>query len=98
MCVCVLLSGFLFKTIRCGYSLELHRQVDAIRMGTHNICLYKEVEKKYTGCKLRTTELLDRALIWIYAVIRSNTVVPNVLPVSELCVFACFDAKIGQAV
>ena len=31
-------------------SFELHRQVDAIQMGTHNICLYKEVDKKYTGC------------------------------------------------
>ena len=24
--------------------------VDAIQMGTHNICPYKEVDKKYTGC------------------------------------------------
>ena len=24
-------------------------------------CLYKEVDKKYTGCNLKTTELLDRA-------------------------------------
>ena len=23
------------------------------------ICLYKEVDKKYTGCNLKTTELLD---------------------------------------
>ena len=27
------------------YSFELH-QVDAIQMGTHNMCLYKEVDKK----------------------------------------------------
>ena len=27
---------------------ELHWQVDAIQMGTHNIYLYKEVDKKYT--------------------------------------------------
>ena len=38
-------------------------------MSTHNICLYKEVDKKYTGCNLRTTEFLDCALIGICAVI-----------------------------
>ena len=43
-------------------------------MGTHNICLYKEVDKKYAGCNLKTTELLDCVLIGICAVIRSNTV------------------------
>ena len=56
-------------------SFELHQQVDAIQMGTHNICLYKEVDKKYTGCNLKTTELLDCALIRVCAVIRSNTVI-----------------------
>ena len=30
---------------------------------THNICLYKEVDKKYTGCNPETTELLDCELI-----------------------------------
>ena len=49
-------------------------QVDAIQMGTNNICLYKEVDKKYTGSNLKTTELLDRAPIGVCAVIRSNTV------------------------
>ena len=57
----------------CGYSSELHRQVDAIQMGTHNICLYKEVDKNYTGCNLKTTDLLDCALIGVCAVIRLNT-------------------------
>ena len=33
-----------------------------------------KVDKKYTGCSLKTTELLDCALIWECAVIRSNTV------------------------
>ena len=42
-------------------------------MSTHNICLYKEVDKKYTGCNFNT-ELLDCALIGVCAVIRSNTV------------------------
>ena len=43
-------------------------------MSTHNICLHKEVKKKYTGCNLKTTEFLDCALIGVCAVIRSNTV------------------------
>ena len=47
----------------------------AIQMSIHNICLYKEVKKKYTGCNLKTTEFLDCALIRVCAVIRSNTVV-----------------------
>ena len=52
-------SDFLLKRICYGYSFELHRQVDAIQMGTHNIWLYKEVDRKYTGCYLKTKELLD---------------------------------------
>ena len=43
-------------------------------MSTHNICLYKEVARKYTCCNLKTTELLDCALMGICAVIKSNTV------------------------
>ena len=43
-------------------------------MGTHNICLYKEVDKKYTGYNLKTMELLDCVLIGVCAVIRSNMV------------------------
>ena len=58
----------------CGYSFELHRQVDAIQMRTHNICLNKKVNKKYTGCNLKTTEFHECALIGVCAVIRSNTV------------------------
>ena len=54
--------------------IELHRQVDAIQMNTHNICLYKVVKKKYIGCNLKTTVFLDCALIGVCAVIRSNTV------------------------
>ena len=67
-------SDFLYKGICCGYSFELHQQVDAIQMSTHNICLYKEVKKKYTDCNLKTTEFLDCALIGVCAVLRSNTV------------------------
>ena len=43
-------------------------------MGTHNICLYKEVDKNYIGCNLKTTELLDCALMGACAVVRWNTV------------------------
>ena len=65
---------FIHIGICCGYSFELHRQVDAIQMSTHKICLYKEVDKKYTGCNLNTTKLLDCGLIAVCAVIRSNMV------------------------
>ena len=38
-------------------------------MGTHNICLYKEVDKKVHCCNLKTTKLLDCLLIGVCAVI-----------------------------
>ena len=44
-------------------------------MKTHNIGFYKEVDKKYTGCNLKTTKLLGCTLIGACAVIRLNTVV-----------------------
>ena len=65
---------FLYNCICCGYPFELHRQVDAIQMGTHNICRYKEVDKKYAGCNLKITKLLDCALIGVCVIIKSNTV------------------------
>ena len=37
--VYAIFSDFLYKSICCGYSFELHRQVAAIQMGTHSICL-----------------------------------------------------------
>ena len=55
-------------------------------MSTDNISLYKEVDKKYTGCNLKITELLDCALIGVCAVIRSNTVSLNI-SVPELSEF-----------
>ena len=74
-CYCVFFfSDVLYKSICCVYSFELHRRGDAIQMGTHNICLYKEVDKNYTGCNLKSTELLDCALIGVCVVIRSNTI------------------------
>ena len=48
-------------------------------MGTHNICLYKEADKKYTGCNLKTMEWLDCVLIGVCAVITSNMVVLPIL-------------------
>ena len=41
---------------------------------THNICLHKVVDEKYTGCNLKTTILLGCVLIEACAIIRSNTV------------------------
>ena len=43
--VLVFFSDFLYKSICFGYSIELHRRIDAVQMGTHNIYLYKEVNK-----------------------------------------------------
>ena len=69
--IILLYSLFFIKSICCRYPFELHRQVHAIQMGTHNICLYSEVD---TGCNLKTTKLLDCALIRVFVVIRLNTV------------------------
>ena len=67
-------SEYFYKRICCGYSFELYQQVNAIQMGTHNICLYKG-DKMYTGCNLKTTELLDCELMGVYAVIMSIMVI-----------------------
>ena len=58
-CFVGIFSEFLSKSICRGYSFELHQQVNAIQMSSHNIFFYKEVDKKYTGFNLKTTE-------WIY--------------------------------
>ena len=63
-------AHFLYISICCVYSFELHQQVDAIQMGIHNVCFYKEVNKKYTGYNLKTTVWLDCALMGVCAVIR----------------------------
>ena len=63
-------------------------------MGTHNICLHKEVDKKYTGCNLKTTELLDCALMGICAVIRSNMVFDRHLCL-QLWVFTNSETKLS---
>ena len=42
----VLFSLLLYKGICCGYSFKLHRLVDAIQMSSHNICFYKDNQKK----------------------------------------------------
>ena len=43
-------------------------------MSTHNICLYEEVKKKYTGCNLKTMEFLGCMLIGVCVIIRLNRV------------------------
>ena len=75
VCVCVcfcvfffFLCDLLYKNTCCGYPFELHQQVDAIQMGTLNICLYKEVDKKIHWLKSEDSE------IGVCAVIRLNTV------------------------
>ena len=69
---------FFIKAYYVGTHLHgiRHQQSDAIQMGTHNICLYKEVDKKYTGCNLKTAELLDSQceFIGVCATIRLNMV------------------------
>ena len=71
-------SDFLYKTIRCWYPFELPRHVEAIQMSTNNIRFCKEVDKSaLVVISLKTTKLLDCALIGACAVIRSNTVFIN---------------------
>ena len=65
-CFLVFVSYVLYESICCGYLFKLHRQVDAIQIGTHNICIYKEVDKKYTDCNLKTTELLNCAFMFVW--------------------------------
>ena len=57
-------------------------------LSTHNICLYKEVKKKNTGCNLKTMEFLDCALIRVCVVIRSNTVI-SAISASKCILFEC---------
>ena len=74
MFLCFFFSDFLYASICCGYSLELHRQ----EWVPTTYAFIKT--KKCTGCNLKTTELFDCALIGLCAVIRSNTVVEVELP------------------
>ena len=53
-------------------------------MSIHNICFYKELDKKYTGSNLKTTELLDCALIGVCSVITLNTVCEQCRPVNTV--------------
>ena len=70
-CFCAFFFQFVFiKASVVGSHLD--KQLDAIQMDTHNICLYKEVDIKYVGCNLKTRELLDCALIQVCVVSRLN--------------------------
>ena len=78
-------------------------------MSTYNICLYKK-DKKFTGCNLKTTELLDSALLAVCEVIRSNMVsvgcpqmAKSVYPdemlfsvASDLCLYCVFSGLYFQ--
>ena len=81
----IFVSVYLYKSICCGYSFELPQLVEAIHMSTHNICFYNKSRYKYKGCDLKTTKLLDCALIGVCAVIRLNTVTK-----SFFFFFSCF--------
>ena len=61
---------FFFLLNFCIKAYVVGTHFDAIQMGIRNICFYKEVDKKYTGCNLTIMELLDCASIGVYAVIR----------------------------
>ena len=58
----------------CCKQEKKKRMPYSIQMGTNNKCLHKEVDKKYTGYNLKTTELFDCGLMRLCAVIRSNAV------------------------
>ena len=49
LCLCVFSLIYFINAYVVGTHLNCI-DVDAIQMGTHNICLYKEVDKMYTGC------------------------------------------------
>ena len=74
---------FFIKAYVVGTHLNCMTRVDAIQMRTHNICLYKKVNKKYTGCN-KTTDFHECALIGLCAVIRSNTV-----SLTGSCTYVC---------
>ena len=46
-------------------------------MSTNNLCFYKGVDKMSTNSNLKTTKLLDCALLRVCAVIMSNTVITD---------------------
>ena len=75
-CFFFFLSNFFYKSIWCGYSFELH-QVDAIQIGTHNICLDKEVDRRYSV--IWRLESLGCMLIGVCAVIRLKTVIEELI-------------------
>ena len=62
----------------CFFLIMLWVQVDAIQIGTHDICPYKEVDKEYTGCYLKAWELLNCVLKqgyfweWARSILREN--------------------------
>ena len=62
------------KYLDRGLSIQFRPRPDAAEYK----CFYKEVDKKHTGCNLKSTELLDSALIGLCAVIWSNMVIRQI--------------------
>ena len=79
---------YLMTLMRCFLCVSPYFFIEEYVVGTHlncidksiqftwvpTTCLHKEVEKKYTGCNLKTMELFDCVLLGVCAVIRWNTV------------------------
>ena len=57
-------KAYIVSTHLIGINLSMQVFI-WIEMGAHNMCLYKEVDKKYTGCNLKIMQLLYCVHIWV---------------------------------
>ena len=71
LCFCFLI--FVVKAYVVGTHLNCIDKPIQFRWVPTTYSFIKKVDKKYTGCILKTTELLDCALIGVCQVIRLNT-------------------------
>ena len=67
-------SDFLYKAYVVVTHLNCINKLMQFKWVPTTYAFIKKVDKNYTGCNLRTMELLDSALIGACVVIRSNTV------------------------
>ena len=77
---------FFIKAYVVGTHLNCIDKLEQFKWLTHNICLYKETDKKYIGCYLKSTELLDCAYRGLYEYSRPltfHTVVTKVVSLVE---------------
>ena len=75
--MCVFFLFFFLSSFRKTYVVGTHLSCSDKLMlfkWVPTTCLYKEVDKNYTGYHLKTMKLLDCVLIGVCVVIRSNTV------------------------